>query len=76
MPELNYGAVNKYWHNARPSILGPYVMDGCGEFDLVWRNRRIASQRGSVAQRRRRIEQQVVAHLVEVSALENADNKV
>ena len=30
MPELNYGAVNKYWHNARPSILGPYVMDGFG----------------------------------------------
>ena len=47
-----------------------------GEFDLVWRNRRIASQRGSVAQRRRRIEQQGVAHLVEVSALENAENKV
>ena len=47
-----------------------------GEFDLVWRHRRIASQRGSVAQRRRRIEQQVVAHLVEVSALENAENKV
>ena len=47
-----------------------------GEFDLVWRHRRIASQRGSVAQRRRRIEQQGVAHLVEVSALENAENKV
>ena len=30
MPELNYGAVNKYWHNARRSILGPYVMDGFG----------------------------------------------
>jgi len=30
MAELNYEAVNKYWCNARPSILGPYMMDGFG----------------------------------------------
>ena len=30
MAELNYEAVNRYWHNARPSILGPYMMDGFG----------------------------------------------
>jgi SAM-dependent methyltransferase len=30
MAELNYDAVNKYWHTARPSILGPYMMDGFG----------------------------------------------
>ncbi len=30
MAELNYEAVNKHWRNARPSILGPYMMDGFG----------------------------------------------
>ena len=30
MAELNYDRVNKYWHSARPSILGPYMMDGFG----------------------------------------------
>ena len=30
MAELNYDTVNKYWHTARPSILGPYMMDGFG----------------------------------------------
>ena len=30
MTELNYDTVNKYWHTARPSILGPYMMDGFG----------------------------------------------
>jgi SAM-dependent methyltransferase len=30
MVELNYDSVNKYWHTARPSILGPYMMDGFG----------------------------------------------
>jgi len=30
MAELNYDAVNKYWSTARPSILGPYMMDGFG----------------------------------------------
>ena len=30
MVELNYEAVNKYWHTAQPSILGPYMMDGFG----------------------------------------------
>jgi SAM-dependent methyltransferase len=30
MTELNYDAVNKYWSAARPSILGPYMMDGFG----------------------------------------------
>jgi len=30
MAELNYERVNKYWHAARPSILGPYMMDGFG----------------------------------------------
>ena len=30
MTELNYERVNKYWHAARPSILGPYMMDGFG----------------------------------------------
>ena len=30
MAELNYDAVNKYWRTARPSILGPYMMDGFG----------------------------------------------
>jgi len=30
MTELNYDAVTRYWHTARPSILGPYMMDGFG----------------------------------------------
>ncbi|HIF00136.1 MAG TPA: class I SAM-dependent methyltransferase [Planctomycetes bacterium] len=30
MAELNYEAVNNYWRTARPSILGPYMMDGFG----------------------------------------------
>jgi len=30
MAELNYDRVNKYWRTARPSILGPYMMDGFG----------------------------------------------
>ena len=30
MIELDYAGVNKYWSKARPSILGPYMMDGFG----------------------------------------------
>ncbi len=30
MVKLNYDVVNKYWSTARPSILGPYMMDGFG----------------------------------------------
>ena len=30
MAELDYAAVRRYWNNARPSILGPYMMDGFG----------------------------------------------
>lgn len=30
MAELSYESVSKYWRHARPSILGPYVMDGFG----------------------------------------------
>jgi trans-aconitate methyltransferase len=30
MAELNYEAVSDYWRTARPSILGPYMMDGFG----------------------------------------------
>ncbi len=30
MAELNYDSVTKYWRTARPSILGPYMMDGFG----------------------------------------------
>ncbi len=28
--QLDYAGVNKYWSNAQPSILGPYMMDGYG----------------------------------------------
>ena len=27
---VNYTKINDYWHNATPSILGPYMMDGFG----------------------------------------------
>ncbi len=30
MAELDYAQVNQYWSKARPSILGPYMMDGFG----------------------------------------------
>ena len=30
MAELDYAAVHRYWNNARPSILGPYMMEGFG----------------------------------------------
>ncbi len=30
MAELDYAGVNRYWSKARPSILGPYMMDGFG----------------------------------------------
>ena len=30
MAELDYTAVHRYWNNARPSILGPYMMEGFG----------------------------------------------
>ncbi len=30
MAELDYAAVRRYWNNARPSILGPYMMEGFG----------------------------------------------
>ena len=30
MAELDYAVVHRYWSNARPSILGPYMMDGFG----------------------------------------------
>ncbi|HJO39040.1 MAG: methyltransferase domain-containing protein [Vicinamibacterales bacterium] len=30
MAEIDYTAVRRYWSNARPSILGPYMMDGFG----------------------------------------------
>ena len=28
--KVNYAKINHYWHNAAPSILGPYMMDGFG----------------------------------------------
>lgn len=28
--KVNYAKINHYWHNATPSILGPYMMDGFG----------------------------------------------
>lgn len=28
--KINYAKINHYWHNATPSILGPYMMDGFG----------------------------------------------
>ncbi len=28
--DIDYSSVNQYWNNARPSILGPYMMDGFG----------------------------------------------
>ena len=30
MAQLDYAAVHRYWNNARPSILGPYMMEGFG----------------------------------------------
>ncbi len=30
MAELDYAGVNRFWSKARPSILGPYMMDGFG----------------------------------------------
>jgi SAM-dependent methyltransferase len=30
MTELDYTVVHRYWNNARPSILGPYMMEGFG----------------------------------------------
>lgn len=30
MAELDYAGVNQYWSKARPSIMGPYMMDGFG----------------------------------------------
>ncbi|MBP87347.1 MAG: hypothetical protein CMJ64_11605 [Planctomycetaceae bacterium] len=30
MPDLDYGTVSRYWDEAGPSILGPYMMDGFG----------------------------------------------
>jgi SAM-dependent methyltransferase len=30
MPALDYGTVSRYWDQAGPSILGPYMMDGFG----------------------------------------------
>ncbi len=30
MAELDYEGVNRFWSKARPSILGPYMMDGFG----------------------------------------------
>ena len=30
MAELDYAGVDRYWSKARPSILGPYMMDGFG----------------------------------------------
>ncbi len=29
-PNIDYSCVNQYWNNARPSIMGPYMMDGFG----------------------------------------------
>ena len=54
---------------------GQFQSQGCapGEFDRVRRNRRIVPHRGPVARQQRRIAQRVVARLVEVSALGNAD---
>ena len=28
--DIDYSCVNQYWNNARPSIMGPYMMDGFG----------------------------------------------
>jgi SAM-dependent methyltransferase len=28
--EINHASVNRYWENVKPSILGPYMMDGFG----------------------------------------------
>ena len=28
--DIDYSSVNQYWNNARPSIMGPYMMDGFG----------------------------------------------
>jgi trans-aconitate methyltransferase len=28
--DIDYSRVNQYWNNARPSIMGPYMMDGFG----------------------------------------------
>ena len=30
MTEIDYATVSRYWEKARPSILGPYMMDGFG----------------------------------------------
>ena len=30
MPELDKDAVNQYWEQVTPTILGPYMMDGYG----------------------------------------------
>ena len=30
MPEIDPATVNRYWENAAPSILGPYMMDDFG----------------------------------------------
>ncbi len=30
MAEIDYAGVNRFWSKARPSILGPYMMDGFG----------------------------------------------
>ncbi len=30
MTEIDYATVNRYWNEATPSILGPYMMDGFG----------------------------------------------
>ncbi len=29
-PLLDYATVSRYWSNAKPSIMGPYMMDGFG----------------------------------------------
>ena len=29
-PQLDYTKVKEYWNSARPSMLGPYMMDGFG----------------------------------------------
>ncbi len=30
MSDLDYAAVNRYWDGVRPSVMGPYMMDGLG----------------------------------------------
>jgi SAM-dependent methyltransferase len=30
MAQLDYSSVNRYWNSAKPSMLGPYMMDGFG----------------------------------------------